>query len=146
MIVYFVLIAFLSGITTVLARILNAELGTRIGMMESTFYNFLVGFLGATIIFIINLKNSIVNFEELNKIPIWSYMGGLLGIIIVTLSNYITPKISVLYLTILMFLGQLIVGVFIDSYITHEISKGKYIGGIFVLGGLIYNELFSFKK
>ncbi|MED1370878.1 EamA-like transporter family protein, partial [Bacillus paranthracis] len=53
----------------------------------------------------------------------------------------ITPKISAFYLTLLIFIGQLFAGTIIDFILSHELSMGKIVGGIFVLIGLTYNLL-----
>ena len=79
--------------------------------------------------------------HTLQSIPIAVYLGGLVGVIVISLSNYITPKISAFYLTLLIFIGQLFAGTIIDFFLTNELSTGKIIGGVFVLIGLTYNLL-----
>ena len=81
-----------------------------------------------------------IPMHTLQSIPIAVYLGGLVGVIVISLSNYITPKISAFYLTLLIFIGQLFAGTIIDL-LTNELSIGKVIGGIFVLIGLSYNLL-----
>lgn len=82
-----------------------------------------------------------IPMHTLQSIPIAVYLGGLVGVIVISLSNYITPKISAFYLTLLIFIGQLFAGTIIDFFLTNELSTGKIIGGVFVLIGLTYNLL-----
>jgi uncharacterized membrane protein YdcZ (DUF606 family) len=82
-----------------------------------------------------------ISSHTLQSIPIAVYLGGLVGVIVISLSNYITPKISAFYLTLLIFIGQLFTGTIIDFFLSHELSTGKIIGGILVLIGLTYNLL-----
>ncbi|PGZ06056.1 hypothetical protein COE30_22275 [Bacillus cereus] len=91
-------------------------------------------------IFLIFSSDSIyISSHTLQKIPFVVYLGGLVGVIVISLSNYITPKISAFYLTLLIFIGQLFMGTIIDFFMTNELSIGKIIGGILVLIGLTYN-------
>ena len=139
MLFVYLLLAIFTGITVVIGRIINANLAEKIGTLQGTLINFIVG-LSISFLFLI-ISNETINYfyENLKSVPLWAYFGGLLGVVIVILSNYITPKISLFYSTLLMFLGQLIFGIIIDFFVIQDMSIGKIIGGFFVLIGLSYN-------
>ncbi|MGX7024643.1 DMT family transporter [Vagococcus hydrophili] len=139
MILIYFLLAFLAGVSIVIARIINAQLAGRIGLFESTYFNYLTG-LGSSIIILL-ISGELLGFSISNveKIPYWAYLGGVLSILVVVLSSYITPKISVFYQTLFVFVGQLFVGMLIDYVLLQELSVNKIIGGSLVLCGLIFN-------
>lgn len=142
--IYFV-IAFLAGVSIVVARIINAQLAGKIGLFESTYFNYLTGVISSVIILLISGEILLFSSTNFEKIPIWAYMGGIMSILVVVLSSYITPKISVFYQTIFVFVGQLFLGILIDYVMLQELSLNKLVGGSLVLSGLIFN-LFVDKK
>jgi len=137
----YISIAILSGISIVVARIINSNLAQKIGTFPGTFFNNLIGLLFSLIFLIFSNNTLNISIIELRSIPLWAYLGGLLGVFVVVLSNYITPKISAFYLTLFTFIGQLFVGIIIDYFTLNKLSIGKIIGGLLVLVGLTYNLL-----
>ncbi|MEJ9112068.1 DMT family transporter [Bacillus paramobilis] len=137
----YVTIAILAGVSIVVARIINANLAAKIGNWEGTFFNYITGLFFSTLFLIFSSDSLYIPMQTLQSIPIAVYLGGLVGVIVISLSNYITPKISAFYLTLLIFIGQLFAGTIIDFILSHELSMGKVVGGIFVLIGLTYNLL-----
>ncbi|MGE7883659.1 DMT family transporter [Bacillus sp. NPDC094077] len=137
----YICIAILAGVSIVVARIINANLATKIGNWEGTFFNYITGLFFSTLFLIFSSDSLYIPSHTLQSIPIAVYLGGLVGVIVISLSNYITPKISAFYLTLLIFIGQLFMGTVIDFFLSNELSIGKIVGGIFVLIGLTYNLL-----
>jgi transporter family-2 protein len=131
--------AIASGVTIVIARIINSNLACRIGTFEGTFYNYIVGLAFSTMFLFISKESFTLSSKLFQSIPYWTFLGGLIGIIVVAGSNIITPKISSFYLTLIIFIGQLFTGIIIDYYNLNLISKGKIIGGLLVVAGLTYN-------
>lgn len=87
-----------------------------------------------------------ISSVKLSSIPLWAYLGGLTGVLVVVLSSYITPKISSFYLTLLIFIGQLFIGIIIDYFTLNKFSIGEIAGGFLVLIGLTYNLLLDKNK
>lgn len=134
---FFILISIASGAIVVISRILNTRLSEKVGLMESSFFNYFTGLLSAIILFII-FKDKL-NLDKFTAIPLWAYLGGLLGIAIVILSSVVTPKMSSLYITLIIFIGQLFTGIIIDCITIKTIPLAKIIGGLLVVLGLAYN-------
>ncbi|WP_055665951.1 DMT family transporter [Desnuesiella massiliensis] len=134
---FYILIAVLAGASIVIGRIINYKLAEEIGLFQGTLVNYIVGLVFA-IIFLLVSGESIVGLQ-ISAVPWWAYLGGITGVIVVVLSSYITPKISSFYLALIVFIGQLFVGIIIDSFSLKSIPVGKIVGGILVLGGLTYN-------
>ncbi|PFZ04168.1 hypothetical protein COL60_24560 [Bacillus pseudomycoides] len=135
----YICIAILAGISIVVARIINANLATKIGISQGTFVNYITGLFFSFLFLIFSNESLHVSTATLQSIPFIVYLGGLVGVIVIVLSNYITPKISSFYLTLLIFVGQLFMGVLIDFFNSGDVSIGKIIGGFLVLLGLTYN-------
>lgn len=141
----YILLAILSGVSVVLSRIVNFKLAEEIGPFQGTFFNYLTGFLTSLIFFF--LTKDYININNLNElsIPFYAYLGGTIGILVVLLFNYITPKVSSFSLSLLVFIGQLSIGIIIDYFSSNIISIGKILGGLLILLGLSYN-IFIDKK
>ncbi|MBJ8069882.1 MULTISPECIES: DMT family transporter [Bacillus cereus group] len=137
----YICIAILVGVSIVVARIINANLAKKIGNWEGTFFNYITGLFFSMLFLIFSSDSLYISSHTLQSIPIAVYLGGLVGVIVISLSNYITPKIPAFYLTLLIFIGQLFTGTIIDFFLSHELSMGKIVGGISVLIGLTYNLL-----
>ncbi|MFL0247497.1 DMT family transporter [Candidatus Clostridium stratigraminis] len=137
--------SIIAGATIVLGRNINSILANKIGLFEGTFFNYIVG-LSFSLIFLV-FSNDYLSFSTsiLKAVPIWAFLGGFLGVIVVSISNLVTPKISAFYLTLILFIGQLFSGVIIDFFSQGLISMGKVIGGLLVILGLSYNLIIDKK-
>ena len=136
----YIILAALCGCTTILSMIVNSYLSKKIGVFQGTFVNYIVGLL-TTILLITIVKDTMnLSFASFPKIPLWALLGGLLGVMVVASANIIIPKIPTIYTTLLIFIGQLFTGILIDYFRVGFVSKGKIIGGLLILLGLIYNS------
>jgi bacterial/archaeal transporter family-2 protein len=138
---FFILISVLAGVSIVVARIINSNLAKEIGIFHGTLVNYIVGLFFSFIFLLVSSEFSNISALTLQSIPLWAYLGGATGVLVVVLSSYITPRLSAFYLTLLIFIGQLFVGIIIDYFTLNKLSIGKIIGGLLVLFGLSYNLL-----
>jgi len=135
----YIIIAIFAGVSITVARLINSNLADRIGIFQGTFYNYAIGLLVSFIFLAFNKEPILLSTSTLLNVPFWAYLGGLLGVVVVAASNFVTPKISAFYLTIIIFVGQIFAGITIDYYCSGIISKGTIIGGLLVFIGLTYN-------
>lgn len=135
----YVIIAILSGFTIVTSRSINAILAEKIGMYQSTFFNYVLGLLGSLLLLFISGETFRLFSSQSYDATWFYYTGGLVGVVSVTLSSYLTSKVTSFYLTLLIFIGQLLTGIFIDYITSGNISISQVIGGILVIIGLGYN-------
>ncbi len=140
------LLSILAGVSIVLARIINANLAKVIGLFQGAFYNYIVGLFVSLLLLFLRKESLNITDATFDSIPRWAYLGGFIGVLVVVLSSFLTHKISVFYLTLLIFIGQLFVGTIIDYFTFNQLSIGKIIGGILVLSGLTYNLVLDQKK
>lgn len=136
----------LTGFTIVMNRIINSRLAERIGIFQSTLYNYITGLFVSVLFAVFSRETIALKGLEFGNVPFWAYLGGFIGVITIVLSSYLTPRISALYLTLLLFIGQLFTGIIIDFFNTGDFSWSKLIGGIFVLAGLSYNLFLDYRK
>ena len=141
----YILIAILAGVSVVISRIFNSIIADEIGTLQGTFINYLTGLVAAFILFILSKEYLNIGSINYSSIPFYSYLGGAIGILVVLLSNYTTPKVSNFSLSLLVFIGQLSIGILIDYYSYSTVSIGKIIGGILILLGLSYNMIIDKK-
>ncbi len=135
----YVIFAILAGSSIVIARIVNFRLAEEIGIFQGTFFNNLVGLIFSIVFLLLASNFSELGDLKLNASSISIYLGGFLGVIVVSVSSYMTPKMSAFYFTLFLFVGQLFTATAIDYISLGFFSKGKVTGGLLVLSGLIYN-------
>ncbi len=136
-----VLAVFLSGALLVVSRSYNARLADETSVYVSTFFNYICGLCTAIPVFMLFGRNDSV-WAGLALAPHWwSYIGGMIGVVTVWLSNVVVVKISQLYITLLMFVGQVFTGVLLDALIDGAFSTANIIGGVLVALGLALNLL-----
>ncbi|MEG1255749.1 DMT family transporter [Clostridium sp.] len=141
-----IIVSILAGVSNVISRIINSNLANEIGIFQSTFFNYVVGLILSIIFLIFSSESIFIPASIRQSIPPMAYLGGLMGVIVVGLSSYLTPKISVFYLTLFLFVGQLFVGIFLDFITLGELSIGKVLGGLLVVTGLTYNLILDKKS
>lgn len=134
-----IIVSILAGSTIVVSRTINAKLAEKIGTLQSTLFNYIVGLIISTI-FLFVMKDRFVLFTispQLDKS--WIYLGGLVGVLTILISNIVSLKLSAFNATLFIFIGQLFAGMLIDYLIIKQFSIYQFLGGILVLCGLIYN-------
>lgn len=142
----YILIAILAGVSVVISRIFNSRIADEIGTLQGTYINYLTGLIVAFIFFLISKEYLNIQNTNYSILPFYSYLSGAIGVLVVLLSNYTTPKVSNFSLSLLVFIGQLSIGIVIDYYSYNKISIGKILGGILILLGLSYNMLVDKKN
>ncbi|MCT4545102.1 MAG: DMT family transporter [Vallitalea sp.] len=136
----YLILALISGALVIMSISINGSLAKKVGLIQSSITNYLVGFIASIIFyFIMSLFINDTFFDKkITDIPFYYFFGGMLGAGIITLNNLLINKISAIYVTILIFLGQMTAGIVIDYFKFGDVSKGKIIGGALILGGLVY--------
>ena len=136
-----VLAVFGSGVLLVISRSYNSRLAGETSMYISTFFNYVCGLATAIPVFLLFGRNEPVWAGLVLSPHWWSYLGGAIGVATVWLSNVVVVKIPQLYITLLMFVGQVFTGVLLDALIDGAFSTANIIGGVLVSFGLALNLL-----
>lgn len=141
-----ILLAMLGGVLTTLSMIVSSALGKKIGLIQSTIIHYIGGLIGGVFILIGMGSASAPSIIDLSKMPLYIFLGGIMGVIVVYISNIVIPKIPVVYSTLLMFSGQMICAIIIDTIIIGEFSLKKLLGAIIVVLGIFYNSKIDEKE
>ena len=132
------LLAVASGVSGVLSRQVNAQLSVRTSAMGSSFTNHWVGLAGSVVLLLV-MQPEFVGAMQVPDVPVWAYVGGAFGVAMVTLWNVVGPKISAFEVTLLGFVGQVFTGVVLDMLLGNGFSREIFIGGTFVVVGVLLN-------
>jgi transporter family-2 protein len=138
----FYTLALITGVMILIQTIINSELAQKIGIFNSTFFNFLI----SSVILVILMIANLIKFDIalVNRIPIYAYIGCILGVFIIITANYIIPKMSIFKSTLLMFLGQVLTGIVIDMMSGFDFSPKKSFGLALIITGMLMNNLIPF--
>lgn len=143
-----VLLAFLSGFSIVISRQINAELAQYCNPYTASFYNFLTGLLTAIVAYIIYISFNTVSplIQPITRADLWIFLGGIIALIVVVLSNVVVIKISSFAMTILTFGGQILTGLLIDYLMVGSVEWRNFFGVCFAIVGLSSNLWLNRRK
>ncbi|SCZ03230.1 DMT family transporter [Alkaliphilus peptidifermentans] len=136
-----IILAVIMGGLFIIIKSLNMMLGNKIGIYGSNLVNHLTGIIGSSIIY---FTVTIIGFQKLsfyNNVPLYAFIGGIIGSTFVILSNYSFSKTTVVTSTILILCGQFISSIVIDIFILNLQIKPTAIAGavLIVIGTILYS-------
>lgn len=146
-------IALVSGILPLLSFILNSQLAESRGIWRSARTNYIVG-LATTLVVLValrpDMKEGAAALSGLASGAGAGFVlilgGGVLGVIMTAIMNFIFPKIPALWSTLFMFAGQAIAGLAMDAITAGGFDPRKAAGVALVLAGLGANALLCRRK
>ena len=130
----------LGGVLTTLSMIVSSTLGKKIGLIQSTIIHYIGGLIGGVFILIGIGSASTPSIVDMSRMPLYIFFGGIIGVIVVYTSNIVIPKIPVVYSTLLMFSGQMLCAIIIDTIVMGDFSWQKLLGAVIVILGIFYNS------
>ena len=107
-----ILIGILGGISVGIQTPIANAIGKRIGGSASSF---IVHVSGAVFSAILLLRDH-EGLSQLNTLPWWMFGAGLFGVILYLTINYTIPRLGATTAVALIILGQLFVGLLIDTF------------------------------
>lgn len=134
----YIFLSFLTGIAIVINMMLNGKLAQREGMINGVIINYLTAAISSVLLCAIMIK-SIPSYSVIRDVSLLYFSGGFIGILTTYIFNIVVPKVPAVHVVILRFIGQMLTSAIIDYIYFHIFSKGKVIGGILFLIGLILN-------
>ena len=130
-------VAALVGANTVISRYLNALYARHNSLPMGTLMNYLTGL--ATSLIALAALGGPADTQPLGALTfrtVSMFLGGAVGVVMIRLTIYLTPRLPAFQATLLIFLGQLGGGLILDALLTGVFSPGKLLGGALVLAGL----------
>lgn len=138
---WLILMAILVGGLIPIQSSINAQLGQLAKHpLLATFVNFLGGTIVLAIIIFVIVKPNIPSLSEAKNIPLYLYLGGILGITFVSTIILLTPHIGITNMLTGAIVGQIVISVILDHYgwfnlPVHAISWQRISGIILLLLG-----------
>jgi transporter family-2 protein len=143
----FMALALISGFLPSISFTMNSQLGVARGIFKSAWMNYAVGLATSLALIAIvrpPLAQGAAGLGDTGILYIAG--GGLLGVVMIVVTNFIFPKIPALWSTLLMFTGQALTGVIIDAVAQGSFSGRKLAGTLVVLAGMGVNAALDRKK
>jgi uncharacterized membrane protein YdcZ (DUF606 family) len=128
-----ILLATITGGLVITNISIAARLSLKTDSRYSLLINYIFGLIGAILI-ILALHNGFNT--SFSTLPLWAFSGGLIGVIVILVSNHVLPQIRAFEMTILVFTGQIVMGYFIDTVRGNLLSPKQLIGLILIMFGL----------
>lgn len=134
------ILPFLIGFSIVFASIVNGQVAERVGMVKGIQMNYLIGSVSALVLTLITgfTSTNSIHFESM---PLVFMIGSFFGIGVLFFMNQIIAHISAFYIVLLPFVGQMLVSGGIDYFYLNILSKGKIIGAMLILLGIVCNAI-----
>lgn len=130
-------VAALVGANTVVCRYLNTLYARRNGLPMGTLANYVMGLLAALLVLLVMGEPMAAKpVEALTFRTAAMFLGGAVGVGLIQVSIYITPRMPAFVSTLLIFVSQLGTGLLLDYLLTGAFSVTKLLGGLLVMLGL----------
>lgn len=139
-----VIFALASGMFAIISRTANARLAERTSVMNGVFWNYAFGWPTALLAFLVAGGIQPANTEAPGGL--WIYIGGALGLGVLFINNVVIRKISVFYMTVLVFCGQTFTSLLVDTLRDGKFSLGLFAGALLAVIGLILVALVDKRK
>jgi len=109
----FFVLAFANGLLAVGARVVNARLSDHVGSLQGALVNHAVGLLLAAVLVLLGLGGGAVRLGGIDPVYL---SGGILGVLVVAISNYAVRHAGAALFAVLVLAFQLIGSALIDHY------------------------------
>jgi|SRR6185437_3390291 len=140
----YILLAIINGICIGISRSINGRLSINVGAFKASFWNHLVGFIFLTLLLVI-LGNFKV--DHIAGAPLYSYLGGFLGVLFVAINSYVLPKIGGIMTILLVISGQMITGVLVEYKSGAALSTLlQFLGIAIIMLGVYVAKLSSLRR
>ncbi|RRD93624.1 DMT family transporter [Clostridiales bacterium COT073_COT-073] len=142
--IYAVILSLTAGFGVVYSRTVNAKLAEKVGDLQGSLINHLVGLPFSVLALALLGAKEWNAFSQPISAQIWIYAGGIFGVVLVMLNNGIVPKVSAFVLTLLIFVGQIFSSIAIDIFGGREYELSSFWGGLLVAAGVSSNLLYDY--
>ena len=109
----FFVLAFANGLLAVWARVVNARLSDHVGNLRGSLVNHAVGAVIAAVLLLLGLGGGAVRLGGIDPVYL---SGGVLGVMVVAISNYAVRHAGAALFAVLVLAFQLIGSALIDHY------------------------------
>lgn len=128
------LLAMSIGVLVTVTPIMNGTNTTVLGTFRVSFIHYLVATLTGLVFLL--FSGPAASVQKLPDVPLYYYLGGILGLSVILLMNYYAVRIKAIHIAILPFLGQMTMGLILDAFLFDTFNIKVLIGLAIVLIGL----------
>ena len=131
-----IVLCLIGGVTISVQTPLASLMSTHIGVIQSAFIVNVGGAIASGIVLLIIG----FNLNKLSQVPWYALCAGILGVIVISVTNFVIPNIGVASTLTLIIAGQLIAGMIIDRYgffntAIRPFDINRLVGLILISGG-----------
>lgn len=110
--------------------------------IQAAFFSFLVGTICLAILMLVE-SPARPTIQQISTVPIWLWVGGLIGVYCISVSIYTAPKLGFLTFTGLVLFGQVIMSSLLDHFGLIGVEKQainwqRIFGAILIAIGIIF--------
>ena len=136
--------SFAAGVGLVVSRAVSAALAEHTGAVASSLINHMAGLpLAVLLLLTIGSGELAALPESLAGVPMWVYLGGIVGVLIIVITNVVLRKLSTFQVSLLLFVGQVFSSAAIDIFMGTDSSGRVFYGGVLVAAGILLNTIFE---
>lgn len=133
-----VILSIFSGVTVVVSRTLNARMLLYYDLQTSTLFNYITGLFSSSLVLLILSPLAFTTLFTFD-FPWYTYSGGAIGAVLVSLSSIVAVRLPSYSITVVMFLGQFFFGMVLDALTGRAPTPQAVIGGVILAIGLFVN-------
>ena len=128
--------SFAAGVGLVVSRAASAALAEHTGAMAG---------LPLAVLLLLTIGSGELAAlpEKLTGVPMWAYLGGIIGVLIIVITNVVLRKLSTFQVSLLLFVGQVFSSAAIDIFMGTDSSGRVFYGGVMVAAGILLNTIFE---
>ncbi|HEY0454908.1 MAG TPA: DMT family transporter [Verrucomicrobiae bacterium] len=135
----YILLALLLGVASSFQGTFNAALARQTSFPQALMINTSIVLLGTFVIFLVAPGGR--TLQSLAKVPPHLYLGGVCGVVIISIAAWIFPRLGVGYAVVLGIVGQLLTALLIDhngwfGIPCKPMTLTRVIGMILLLAGV----------
>lgn len=131
------------GIAMATQTAINTQLKTELyHPIQAAFFSFLIGTVCLAILMFFHPAQK-PSLNQLQQIPIWLWLGGVLGVYNISMSIYAAPKLGFLTFTGLLLFGQITMSIILDHFGLLGIQKNpmnwqRILGACLIAIGIVF--------
>lgn len=137
-------LTFFTGFLLVTSNIFNARFGQKLNILNGVMLNYIISLIALFVLYFF-IPTETFNADTFAKTPAFLFLGGAISLVVVSGTNFVLPRIPIVYFVLLSFSGQVFCGLLIDFIMEGKFEVNKLLGGILLLTGLFINTLIDNK-
>ncbi|MCO8041230.1 DMT family transporter [Acinetobacter bohemicus] len=135
-------LVFTIGVLLTLQTAINTQLKEYLySPIQAAFFSFLIGTIVLALLVLLQPQSK-PTLQELMNVPLYLWIGGVLGVYAISMSIYAAPKLGFLTLTGAIIFGQLVMSMVVDQFgllgnAKLPLNWQRLLGGVVIFIGVL---------